>query len=102
METRNKPISALRADGRLYVDGVPYFIVSVQLDCDSCFTPRRIGELFHAAADLHCNTVAVPLYWRAVELKDVDSEGNVIVEGLSEGDEVVADAQNVKEGMYVY
>ena len=38
----------------------------------------------------------------AVELKDVDSEGNVIVEGLSEGDEVVADAQNVKEGMYVY
>lgn len=42
------------------------------------------------------------VYWRAVELKDVDSEGNVIVEGLSEGDEVVADAQNVKEGMYVY
>ena len=67
MKTREKPISALHADGRLYVDGVPYFMVSVQLDCDSCFTPRRIGELFHAAADLHCNTVAAPLYWRAVE-----------------------------------
>lgn len=42
------------------------------------------------------------VYWRAVELKDVDIDGNVIVEGLSENDEIVADAQRVKEGMYIH
>lgn len=41
------------------------------------------------------------VYWKAVELKDIDADGNVIVDGLSEGDEVVADAQRVKEGMYI-
>lgn len=41
------------------------------------------------------------VYWKAVELKDIDAEGNVIVGGLTEGDEVVADAQRVKEGMYI-
>lgn len=40
--------------------------------------------------------------WRAVELVDMDQEtGGVIVQGLNEGDEVVLDAQKVKEGMYI-
>ncbi|MCL2059731.1 MAG: beta-galactosidase [Oscillospiraceae bacterium] len=57
---------------RLFVDDKPFFILGLQLDCDSCYEPETIITLMKEARRLGCNSVALLLYWRLIE----PSEGN--------------------------
>ena len=60
------------ANGRktLYVGGLPFLILGLQWDCDSCFAPEIMDPLFPEAAKLGCNTAVLPLYWREVEPRE--------------------------------
>jgi beta-galactosidase GanA len=55
-------------DGRhaLLVDGKPFFILGGQAHNSSAW-PGMLPPLWQAAAQLHANTVEVPLYWEQVE-----------------------------------
>ena len=56
----------------LYVDGEPFLILGLQLNCDSCFDPVMIDRLLKNAERMGCNSVALLLYWRLIE----PEEGN--------------------------
>lgn len=51
----------------LFVDGKPFIALSVQLNCDDCFTPEGMDYLLPHARKMGCNTVQLLLYWREVE-----------------------------------
>ena len=52
---------------KLFVDGAPYLILAVQMNCDSCYSADTLEVLFQNAAKMGCNTVSVPFYWRRFE-----------------------------------
>jgi hypothetical protein len=52
---------------RLLVDDLPFLILGLQWDCDSCFTPQAMNPLFPHAKRMGANTAALPVYWREVE-----------------------------------
>lgn len=52
---------------RLMVDGAPYFILGMQLDCDSCYDADNMAGLMAQAKRMGCNSVALLLYWRLIE-----------------------------------
>jgi hypothetical protein len=56
-------------DGRrtLLVDGEPFVILSLQWDCDSCFSREDMDPLFPHARAMGCNAAALLLYWKEIE-----------------------------------
>jgi len=60
-------LGELNGHSALFVDGEPFFILSLQWDCDSCYSPQDMDPLFPEARKMGCNTAALPLYWREVE-----------------------------------
>lgn len=52
---------------KLLVDDLPFLILGLQWDCDSCFTPQAMNPLFPHAKRMGANTAALPVYWREVE-----------------------------------
>ncbi|MDD5367827.1 MAG: beta-galactosidase [Anaerolineaceae bacterium] len=51
----------------LFVNGKPYLILGIQLDCDDCFSFEPIDTLFPHAKEMGCNTIQPLLYWRTIE-----------------------------------
>ena len=51
----------------LYVDGEPFLILGLQLNCDSCYDPATMDRLLKNARKMGCNSVALLLYWRLIE-----------------------------------
>jgi len=60
-------IRELNGGKALFVDGLPFLILGLQWDCDSCFAREIMDPLFPEAAKMGCNTAVLPLYWREVE-----------------------------------
>jgi hypothetical protein len=62
-------LSPAGPDGRrtLLVDGEPFIILSLQWDCDSCFSAEIMDPLFAHARALGCNAAALLLYWKEIE-----------------------------------
>ncbi len=51
----------------LTVDGEPFLILSLQWDCDGCFSPDDMDPLLPHARAMGCNAVALLLYWKEIE-----------------------------------
>jgi hypothetical protein len=51
----------------LFVDSLPFLILGLQWDCDTCFAREIMNPLIPEAAKMGCNTAVLPLYWREVE-----------------------------------
>jgi beta-galactosidase GanA len=51
----------------LFVNGKPYLILGIQLDCDDCFSTEPIDFLLPHAREMGCNTIQPLLYWRVIE-----------------------------------
>lgn len=51
----------------LMVDGTPFYILGLQLDCDSCYDANTMVRLMAEAKKMGCNSVALLLYWRLIE-----------------------------------
>ncbi len=51
----------------LTVDGEPFLILSLQWDCDSCFSREDMDPLLPHARALGCNSAALLLYWKEIE-----------------------------------
>lgn len=54
----------------LYVDDQPFLILSLQLNCDSCYDEQTIDRLMRNARKMGCNAVALLLYWRLIEPRE--------------------------------
>lgn len=51
----------------LFVDDEPFIILSLQWDCDGCFSKDIMEPLFPELPKMGCNSSAMPLYWKEVE-----------------------------------
>ncbi|UAK26249.1 DUF5597 domain-containing protein [Sphingomonas nostoxanthinifaciens] len=62
------PRLAVAANGQrtLYVDGKPFFVLAAQIHNSSAW-PDVMAQSMKAAADLHANTIEVPVYWEQLE-----------------------------------
>lgn len=65
-------IKDLNGRRALFVDGKPFLILSLQWDCDSCYSPEEMDHLLPHAAKMGCNTAALLLYWNEVEPTEGD------------------------------
>jgi hypothetical protein len=51
----------------LTVDGEPFLVLSLQWDCDSCFSAEEMDPLLPHARAMGCNAAALLLYWNEIE-----------------------------------
>ena len=60
-------LAELNGRRALFVDGEPFLILSLQWDCDSCFSREDMDPLLPQARALGCNSAALLLYWKEIE-----------------------------------
>ncbi len=74
------PIPRLvQQDGRyaLFVDNAPYLMLAAQVNNSSGW-PGVLSKVWPAMADLHANTVLIPVYWDQVERKEGEFDFSVV------------------------